>query len=73
MIVYHLETYNTDRAHLYSVSLYKSSKISGNFNRDIRQREPEKGRIDCGVFKRTNYGKEKLGHVLEFRAEEKIW
>ena len=50
MIVYDIETFNTDRAVPYATRKYRLSKISGKYNRDITEREYEKIRKDCIVF-----------------------
>ena len=42
MIVYDLETFNTDKVVAYANCIYRLSKISGQQNRDITQREFEK-------------------------------
>ena len=42
MIVYDFETFHTDRVVPYGNRIYRLSKISGKYNRDITQREYEK-------------------------------
>ena len=42
MTVYELETFNFDRAVPFADCIYRLSKISGKYNRDITQREFEK-------------------------------
>ena len=37
MIVYDIETFNTDRAVLFAIGIYRLSKISGKYNRDITE------------------------------------
>ena len=39
MIVYDIDTFNTDRAVPYANCIYRLSKISGKYNRDITERE----------------------------------
>ena len=39
MIVYDIETFNTDRSVPYANCIYRLSKISGKFNRDITEYE----------------------------------
>ena len=46
LIVYDLETFNTNGAVPYTFGLYKLSKILGDYFRDITQREFEKCRDD---------------------------
>ena len=71
MIISDLETFNTNRSVPYSVSKYKQRNISSKYNRDKLQRELEKCRNDCGVFKRTNCMNKMLDHVLGFKGELK--
>ena len=54
MVVLDLETLNTDEAVPYASCTYRLGKISGKYNRDIRQREFEKCRKDCIAFKGTD-------------------
>ena len=53
-IVYDLKIFNTDEAIPYAKCIYRTSKLSGKHNRDITQREYEKCRKDCIVFKGTD-------------------
>ena len=39
MIVYDIETFQTDRAIPYKIRIYKLSQMSGKYNRDTTQRE----------------------------------
>ena len=39
MVVYDLEAFNTDKAVPYAICLFRLSKTSGKYNRDITQRE----------------------------------
>ena len=71
MIVYELETFNTDKAVPYANCMYRFSKNSGKFNRDITQREYENCRKDCVVFNGTDSINEMLEHVLQFKGEAK--
>ena len=71
MIIYDLENINTDKCVTNSVSFYKLSKISGKYYRDITDRQFQKCKIDCGVFKGTNCINKMLGHALEFEGERK--
>ena len=71
MIVYHLETFNSDNAVPYANCIYRQSKISGNYNRDITQGEYEILLNDSIVFKGTNSIREMLNHVLQFKGEGK--
>ena len=71
MVVYDIETFNIDRADPYANCIYRLSKISGKYNRDITQREYEKCRKDCIVFKGTDSIKQMLDYVLQFKREAK--
>ena len=70
-IVFDLQTYNTDRALLHSVCIYKLNKISGENNRDRTHREYEKHRKDCIVFKGTNCVNDILDQLLEIKGNVK--
>ena len=63
------ETFNTDRAVPYASFIHRLSEISGKYNRDITQREYEKCRKDCIVFKGTNSIIEMLDCVLQFKGQ----
>ena len=71
MEVYDLETFNTDRAVPNAVCIYKLTKNIGKCNRDKTQREFEKCRKVCIVFKATSCNNEKLDYVLELKREAK--
>ena len=66
-----MEAFNTDRVLPYAFGLYKLSKVSGKYYRDITQRELEKCRNDCIVFKGTDCNNNLLDHLLEFNGEVK--
>ena len=66
-----LGTFNTDEAIPYGVNIYKLSKISGKYNRDITEREHEMCRIDSCVFKGTKCINDMLEYGLEFEGEAK--
>ena len=69
--VFDIEIFSTYRVIFYSNCMYKLSKFSGNYNRDITGGEYEKCRNDCIVFKGTNCINETLDHVLEFKGQTK--
>ena len=69
MIVYGTETFYTDRAVRYANCINKLSKISGKCKRDLPQREEEKCKKDCIVFKGADSFNETLDHVLQFKGE----
>ena len=66
-----LETFNTDRAIPYANCIHRLCKISGKYNREITQKEYEKCRKDCIVFKETDSINEMLDYVLQFKGEAK--
>ena len=51
VIIYDLETFNTNNCVPYRVSRYKLKKISGKINRDITERELEECGKDCDISK----------------------
>ena len=63
MIVSDLETFNIDKVVPYALCIYRLSKNSGKYNRDITQREYEKCLIDCIGFRGTVSINETLDHV----------
>ena len=71
MVVYDLQTFNTDNSVPYAFALYELSKLSGNYYRYIVQREYAKCRNDCIVLKGTDCINNLLKHVLEFEGEAK--
>ena len=78
MIVYDMETYNTDRvvpysnnSILYLFLICKLSKLPGKHSRDITQRENEKCGKDCIVFKGTICIKDMLDQTLKIKGEGK--
>ena len=48
-----------------------TKKTSGKYNREITQREYEKRKNDCFVFKGTDRINDRLDHVLQFKGEAK--
>ena len=71
IVVYDLETFNKKRAVPYCSCIYKLSKISGKYHRDISEQEYQKCLNDCYVFKGTDCINEMLDHVLSFKGEPK--
>ena len=53
-IVYDLETHNADEARPYCISIYRLSKLSGRYNRDLTSYEIGKCKIDTIVFDGDN-------------------
>ena len=71
IVVYDLETFNKTRAVPYCSCIYKLSKLSGKYNRDISEQEYQKCLNDCVFFKGTDCINEMLDHVLSFKGEPK--
>ena len=71
IVVYDLETFNKIRAVPYRSCIYKLSKLSGKYHRDISEQEYQKCLNDCVVFKGTDCVNEMLDHVLSFKGEPK--
>ena len=71
MIADDIETFNTDRAAPYANCINWLSKISGNNNRVITEREYEKCRKDCIVFKGLDNSNEMLDYVLQLKGERR--
>ena len=69
MIVYDLETFNTDRALPYANCIYRLSKTAGIYYRDISDRNLEKCKKDCIVLKKTDICSDMLDHVSQFNGE----
>ena len=69
MIVYDIQTFNTDKIDLCSVCIFKLSQVSGSYNGDTTDRQLDKCRNDCIVFDGSNRINEMLEHVLEFKGE----
>ena len=71
IVVYHSETFNKIRVVPYCSCIYKLSKISGKYYRDISEQEYQKCLNGCVVFKGTGCVNEMLDHVLSFKGEPK--
>ena len=54
LIVYDLETHNTDRAKPYCISFYKLNKLAGRYNRDLTPYEYDKFKKHSIVFDGDN-------------------
>ena len=72
-----LETFNKFRAVAYCSCMFKLSKTSGKYHRDISEKEYQKCLNDCVVFKGSDCIKAMLDHLLSFSGEvkkvEKNW
>ena len=71
MILYDLETLNTDKANLYCVIVYKFLKISGKYHKDKTPFQYQKCLEVCIVFTGVNCVSECLDHALIFKREFK--
>ena len=71
IVIYDLETFKKDKAVPYCSCIYKLSKISGKYHRDISEQDYQKCLNDCVVFKGTDCNNEMLDHVLSFKGEPK--
>ena len=69
IVVYDSESYSKDRTVLSCSFIYKLSKISGNYNRDISEKEYQKCLNDRVVFKGSDCFYEMLDKVLSFKGE----
>ena len=69
IVIYDLETFHKIRAVPYCSCIYKLSKISGKYYRDISEQEYQKCLNDCVVFK--GCFNEMLDRVLSFEGEPK--
>ena len=71
IVVYDLEIFNRIRAVPYCSCIYKLSKNSGKYHRDISEQEYQKCLKECVVFKGTGCIIEMIDHVLSFKGEPK--
>ena len=71
MVVFDIETFNTNRAIPYANCIYRLIKLSGKYNRDITEQEYQKCLKDCIVFKGLDNINEMLDYVLQFKGEPK--
>ena len=71
MIVYDIETFNTIKCVPFANCIYRLSKISSKYYRDISEKEYQKSLIDCIVFKGLDNIKKMLDYVLQYKGEPK--
>ena len=71
MIVYDIETFSTIKCVPYANCIYRLSKISGKYYRDISEKEYQKCLNDCIVFKGLDNINKMLDYVLPFKGEPK--
>ena len=71
MIVYDIETFSTIKCVPHANCIYRLSKISGKYYRDISEKEYQKCLNDCIVFKGLDIINKMLDYVLQFKGEAK--
>ena len=71
VVVYDIETFNTIKCVPYANCIYRLSKISGKYYRDISEKEYQKCLNDCIVFKGLDNINKMLDYVLQFKGEPK--
>ena len=71
MVVYDIETFNTDRVVPYANCINRLSKLSGEFNRDVSEKEYQKCLNDCIFFKGSDNINKMLHYVLQLKGEPK--
>ena len=72
MVVYDIETFSTIKCVPYANCIYRLSKISGKYYRDISEKEYQKCCLnDCIVFKGLDNINKMLDYVLQFKGEPK--
>ena len=69
MIVYDIETFSTIKCVPYANCIYRLSKISGKYYRDISEKEYQKCLNDCIVFKGLDNINKMLDYVLQYKGE----
>ena len=71
MVDYDIETFKTIKSVPHSNWIYRLSKISGKYHRDLSEKEYQKCLNDFIVFKGVDNINEKLDYVLKFKGEAK--
>ena len=71
VVVYDIETFSTIKCVPYANCIYRLSKISGKYYRDISEKEYQKCLNDCIVFKGLDNINKMLDYVLQFKGEAK--
>ena len=71
VVVYDIETFSTIKCVPYANCIYRLSKISGKYFRDISEKEYQKCLNDCIVFKGLDNINKMLDYVLQFKGEPK--
>ena len=71
MIVYDIETFSTIKCVHYANCIYRLSKLSGKYYRDISEKEYQKCLNDCIVFKGLDNINKIIDYVLQYKGEPK--
>ena len=71
MVVYDIETSSTIKCVPYAICIYRLSKISGKYYRDLSEKEYQKCLNDCIVFEGLDIINKMLDYVLQFKGEPK--
>ena len=71
MIVYDIETFSTINCVPYANCIFRLSKLSGKYYRDISEKEYQKCLNDCIVFKGLDNINKMLDYVLQYKGERK--
>ena len=71
VIIYDIETFSTIKCVPYANCIFRLSKISGKYHRDISEKEYQKCLDDCIVFKGLDNINQMLDYVLQFKGEPK--
>ena len=69
IIVYDLETYNTDRARPYVFCFHRLSKLAARYNRDLTRDEIEKCKKDTIAFDGDSCVSKALDFCLKLKSE----
>ena len=71
MIVYDIETFSTIKCVPYANCIYRLSKISGKYSRDISEKEYQKCLNYCIVFEWLDNINKMLDYILQYKGEPK--
>ena len=71
VVIYDIETFSTIKCVPYANCIFRLSKISGKYYRDITEKEYQKGLNECIVFKGSDNINKMLDFVLQFKGEPK--
>ena len=71
MIVFDIETFSTIKCVPFANCIYRLSKISGKYYRDISEKEYQKCLNDSFVFKWLDNINKMLNYVLQYKGEPK--